>query len=42
MNAYTHIMYQVLFSGADSVVPTIATAPVSDDDESDFDMASPD
>ena len=35
-------MYQVLFSGADSVVPTIATAPVSDDDESDFDMASPD
>ncbi|XP_048624870.1 formin-like protein 20 isoform X2 [Brassica napus] len=33
---------EVLFSGADSVVPIIATAPVSDDDENDFDMASPD
>nr|VDC85581.1 unnamed protein product [Brassica oleracea] len=32
---------EVLFSGADSVVPAIATSPVSDDDENDFDMASP-
>ncbi|KAF2595735.1 hypothetical protein F2Q68_00007159 [Brassica cretica] len=33
---------EVLFSGADTVVPAIATAPVSDDeDENDFDMASP-
>ncbi|CAH2073641.1 unnamed protein product, partial [Thlaspi arvense] len=31
---------EVLFSGADAVVPTIATAPISDD-ENDFDMTSP-
>ncbi|KAJ0235300.1 Formin-like protein [Hirschfeldia incana] len=31
---------EVLFSGADAVVPTIATSPVSEDDN-DFDMASP-
>uniref|UniRef100_A0A1J3D8K4 Formin-like protein n=1 Tax=Noccaea caerulescens TaxID=107243 RepID=A0A1J3D8K4_NOCCA len=32
---------EVLFSGADAVVPTIATAPISDDENDDFDMASP-
>ncbi|KAG2334874.1 hypothetical protein Bca52824_006054 [Brassica carinata] len=31
---------EVLFSGADAVVPTIATSPVSED-ENEFDMASP-
>ncbi|KAG2310041.1 hypothetical protein Bca52824_021598 [Brassica carinata] len=31
---------EVLFSGADTVVPAIATAPVSDD-ENDFDITSP-
>ncbi|KAJ4908690.1 Formin-like protein [Raphanus sativus] len=34
---------EVLFSGADAVVvPTIATSPVSEEDDNDFDMASPD